>query len=185
MNRICAVLAFLLFSLSFGAQSHAQTAGADGLSWYTDVNKAHQESLKSKKPIFGFFTGSDWCYWCKKLQNEVFSKPEFVAWAKKSVVLLELDFPRNKQLPQELASQNASLQQAFQVPGYPTIWIFNLEQGTGDKNFNIQPWGSLGYPSGAEAGKEEVKFLQNAAVIMEAKAPKVEETPKKKKSKRA
>ena len=41
-----------------------------------------------------FFTGSDWCGWCIRLQKEVFFKPEFTKWAAENVVLVELDFPR-------------------------------------------------------------------------------------------
>jgi protein disulfide-isomerase len=99
----------------------------------------------------------------------VFAKPEFVKWAKEKVILLELDFPRAKQLPAELAQQNSSLQQAFNVQGYPTIWIFYLEKDKATPNMNINALGSLGYPSGAEAGKEEVMFLSNANNILAKK----------------
>src|SRR4051812_4548295 len=82
----------------------------NGLEWYTDLNKANEAATKTGKPLFAFFTGSDWCGWCRKLNADVFDKPGFKAWAKKNVVLLEVDFPRRKQLPQELAEQNAGLQ---------------------------------------------------------------------------
>ena len=32
-----------------------------------------------------FFTGSDWCGWCMRLQREVFLTPEFTKWAKDNV----------------------------------------------------------------------------------------------------
>jgi thioredoxin-related protein len=129
---------FLVGLLPFFCQSnYAQDKSGKKpeLVWHTDATKAHELSVKTKKPIFGFFTGSDWCGWCKKLQNDVFSKPEFVAWAKKNVILLELDFPKRTQLPQELAQQNAGLQQAFRVQGYPTIWIFFMTQEGQEKKF--------------------------------------------------
>jgi thioredoxin-related protein len=135
------------------------------LQWHTDLMKAHEASEKSKKPIFAFFTGSDWCGWCHKLQREVFAKPEFIEWANKNVILLELDFPRSKQLPAELAQQNQNLQQQFQVRGYPTIWVFTTAKGEGNA-FSLNPLGSLGYPSGAEKGKEEVKFLSDANKVL-------------------
>ncbi|MBS1589642.1 MAG: thioredoxin family protein [Bacteroidetes bacterium] len=161
----------LLTSLFFLASVvHAQSKKENGLVWYNDVNKANEVSLKTKKPIFAFFTGSDWCGWCHKLQREVFAKKEFENWAKKNVVLLEIDFPRNKKLPKEIVEQNASLQEAFKVQGYPTIWIFFLEKNA-EKKFNISPLGSLGYPEGAEAGKEEVKFLANANAVLKKKKP--------------
>lgn len=138
--------------------------------WHTDLMKAHEVSAKTKKPIFAFFTGSDWCGWCIKLQKDVFAKDEFITWAKKNVVLLELDYPRYKQLSPELTQQNQGLQQTFQVSGYPTIWMFNLTKKDTAKQFSIDAIGSLGYPQGAEPGKEEVKFLNDAAVLFKNKS---------------
>jgi len=88
--------------------------------WMTDYNKALAMSKKTGKPILADFTGSDWCGWCIKLKQEVFSKPEFNAWAKKNVILLELDYPRKAQ-PAALKAQNAKLAEKYQIQGYPTI----------------------------------------------------------------
>jgi len=93
------------------------------LEWHTDVTKAINISVQSGKPLFFFFTGSDWCGWCKRLQREVFFKSEFAIWANKNVVLVELDFPRRTKLSAELQKQNRELQQMFGVRGYPTIWF--------------------------------------------------------------
>src|SRR5687767_88286 len=112
------VILLALILLTIGQYSIGQEVKG-GLTWHTDVMKANEISKSSGKPIFAFFTGSDWCGWCHKLQRDVFAKQSFIDWAKKNVVLLELDFPRKKQLPQELAQQNGSLQQALQVQGYP------------------------------------------------------------------
>ena len=78
-------------------------ANADG--WLVDINKAYEISKKTGKPILANFTGSDWCGWCKKLKYEVFDKPAFKAWAEKTVVLVELDFPRSFQIPQKYKEQ--------------------------------------------------------------------------------
>jgi hypothetical protein len=48
----------------------AQTPAAEGLTWYTDLAKAREISDAQKIPIFAFFTGSDWCGWCHKLQAD-------------------------------------------------------------------------------------------------------------------
>ena len=135
------------------------------LVWYSDFAKAQKASKETKKPIFAFFTGSDWCGWCHKLQRDVFAKEAFIEWARKNVVLLELDFPRNKQLPAEIQQQNMSLQQQFQVQGYPTIWLFYANPDQSNR-VTLNPLGSLGYPSGAVRGKEEVKFLADANDIL-------------------
>ena len=160
------ILGFALFTnFCLNAQKDS-LAKKEGLVWYTDIMKANEVSKASNKPLFALFTGSDWCVWCKKLQNDVFIKPEFIQWAKKNVVLVELDFPRTKTLSPELTQQNASLQQTFRVQGFPTIWLFSLNKSADGKTFNIESLGSLGYPQDAEKGKEQVKFLKDANAVL-------------------
>lgn len=161
MKRLLSIFFLALFTLPAFAQH-----GGGELEWHTDLMKANELAVKSGKPLFGFFTGSDWCGWCHKLQRDVFAKPEFVKWAKANVILLELDFPRAKQLPQETMQQNQSLQQAFQVQGYPTIWYFSMSPGNGNGQMAITAYGNQGYPSGATPGKEEVTFLNMANEII-------------------
>jgi thiol:disulfide interchange protein len=108
------------------------------------IEEAYKESKQTGKPIMANFTGSDWCGWCKRLTASVFSKPEFKSWAEDNVVLLELDFPRRTQLPNDIRQQNYSLQQAFKVRGYPTIWVFHLDKNE-QGQFAIQALGRTGY----------------------------------------
>ena len=123
-------------------------AHAEG--WLVDINEAYEISEKTGKPIMANFTGSDWCGWCKKLKIEVFDQAAFKAWAEKTVVLVELDFPRRFQIPQKYREQNAGLQQAFKVSGYPTIWVFNLSKDTNGQ-YAIDAIGKTGYVNGVSA----------------------------------
>ena len=75
------ILAFLIIG-SF--TSEAQSVQANQLDWHTDVREAITISNKEKKPLLMFFTGSDWCGWCIRLQNEVLKTPEFQKWAKEN-----------------------------------------------------------------------------------------------------
>ena len=161
-----AVTAILLCSKGLFAQEVR-----DGLTWYTDVNKVYEVSQKTRKPVFAFFTGSDWCGWCHRLEHNVFEKPGFKEWAKKNVILLEVDFPRNKKLPEALMAQNSQMQNFFQVQGYPTIWMFTMSKEKGSEKMAIAALGSLGYPQ-SEPGKEEVAFLENANNILKNGAKK-------------
>ena len=119
----------------------------DGLTWHTDMSKATDISIKENKPMFLFFTGSDWCGWCIRLQKEVFKTPEFIKWAKDNVVLVELDFPRKNNQTEEIKSQNAQLQQQLQVRGYPTVWFVSAAK-TADAKVNLTALGSTGYVAG-------------------------------------
>src|SRR2546428_11672224 len=100
-------------------------AGAEELQWLTDLPKAQAQAKKENKLVMLDFTGSDWCGWCKKLNKEVFSTQDFAAYAKKSLVLVEVDFPRSKQQTEQLKKANKALQEKYQIQGYPTIIVLN------------------------------------------------------------
>ena len=117
------------------------------LTWHTDMSKAADISIKENKPMFLFFTGSDWCGWCIRLQKEVFKTPEFIKWAKENVVLVELDFPRKNNQSEEVKMQNAQLQQQLQVRGYPTVWFVSATK-TAEAKVNLNALGSTGYVAG-------------------------------------
>lgn len=137
MKKIILTLFLVLGSFTIQAQE---------LTWQTDVNKAIELSKKSKKPLLLFFTGSDWCGWCIRLQKEVLTTPEFVAWANDNVILVELDFPRRTAQAPELKKQNMELQQLFTVQGYPTVWFANVTNVGGKINF--EQLGKTGYVAG-------------------------------------
>src|SRR6266550_1824552 len=102
-------------------------AGAEELHWLTDLPKAQAKAKEEKKLVMLDFTGSDWCGWCIKLHKEVFSKPEFAEYAKKNLVLVEVDFPRAKKQSAELKKANEELQAKYKIEGYPTIIVLNGE----------------------------------------------------------
>ena len=124
----------LILTLNINAQ--------ENLNWHTDVNKAIELSVKTNKPLFFFFTGSDWCGWCIRLQKAVFSKPEFEKWANESVILVELDFPRRTKISEDLQKQNREIANMFGVRGYPTIWLVNPK--TENEKTNLVRLGTLG-----------------------------------------
>ena len=137
MKKIFITLFFLAASFAVEAQE---------LVWETNVSKAMEVSNKTKKPMLLFFTGSDWCGWCIRLQKEVLKTPEFAKWAKENVVLVELDYPRKTPQTPEIKKQNNELQQAFGIQGFPTIYFANAT--TKDGKVNFQGLGNTGYVAG-------------------------------------
>jgi thioredoxin-related protein len=133
--------------IAFLTLTTVSTQAQEGLTWHTDLTKATDISIKENKPLFLFFTGSDWCGWCIRLQKEVFKTPEFVKWAKENVVLVELDFPRKNEQTEAVKMQNAQLQQQLQVRGYPTVWFVSATK-TADAKVNLNALGSSGYVAG-------------------------------------
>ena len=142
MKKIVFLSLFVLAALQGFSQTEAYKAENEG--WLVKMDEAYKLSKETGKPILANFTGSDWCGWCRRSTASVFSKPAFKKWADDNVILLELDYPKRRTLPEEIRNQNASLQQAFKVRGFPTIWVFNLDQDEKGQ-FNIEGLGQTGY----------------------------------------
>lgn len=139
----------LLALLTVATVLHAR---AEGSLWQTDAVKAQAQAKTDKKLVLLDFTGSDWCGWCIKLNKEVFSQTEFTDYAKKNLVLVEVDFPRKKQLSADQKKANADLAKKYDIKGYPTIIVLN---GEGKKV------GELGYqPGGPKAFIAELDKLK-------------------------
>lgn len=138
MKKAIILVAFVLGAFAIQAQE---------LKWETDINKAISVSNKTKKPMLLFFTGSDWCGWCIRLQKEVLKTPEFKTWATNNVVLVELDFPRSVPQTEAIKTQNNALQQIFGVQGFPTVY-FATAKVNGKKVPAFTALGSTGYVAG-------------------------------------
>ena len=128
----------------------AALAGGEG--WVTDMEAAKTQAAKEKKDLLLDFTGSDWCSWCIKLNEEVFSKEPFKAGTKDKFVLVELDFPQKKELDAKLKEQNEALQKQMKIQGFPTIILCDA---TG------KPYAKTGYqPGGPEKYVKALDELQ-------------------------
>jgi thioredoxin-related protein len=115
-------------------------AFAGGEGWTSDFAAAKKEAAESKKDLLVDFTGSDWCGWCIKLNEEVFSHDPFKEGVKDKFVLVELDYPRNKSiLKEETIKQNEELGKKYAVKGYPTILLCDAEG---------RPFAATGYQKG-------------------------------------
>jgi len=99
-------------------------AAAEG-EWLTDLAKAQAKAKTEKKLVLLDFTGSDWCPPCKNLHGTVLTSAEFTKFAKASLVLVEVDFPRTKKQSPELKAANAKLEERFKIEGYPTVIVLD------------------------------------------------------------
>ncbi len=125
------------------AVGESRPQGTQGIDWQTDYRKAAALAADLGRPLLLFFTGSDWCDRCQLLKAEVFDTPDFAAWARRTVVLMEVDFPQTLQQDERLRRQNAGLAKRFSdflKDGYPTVILL-------DPN-GARILGELGYRDG-------------------------------------
>lgn len=95
--------------------------------WHTDFAKAQKLAKDSGKPVLMNFSGSDWCYWCIKLEKEVFHKKAFKDYAAKNVVLMLVDTPSKAKLPADVKKQNEDLKAKYMIRGFPTVILLDSE----------------------------------------------------------
>lgn len=79
MNRL--ILLLLLASQNFFAQE-----------WRTDLDQAFEEAAASNRNILLFFSVSDACDICRRLDHDIFQSQEFSEYAHDNLILVKLDF---------------------------------------------------------------------------------------------
>ncbi|MEO8044011.1 MAG: thioredoxin family protein [Spartobacteria bacterium] len=122
--------------------------------WLTGFEVAKAQARAENKLLLMNFTGSDWCPPCMMLEKAVFAKPEFRDYAADHLVLLEVDFPRRKSLPDEQRAANTALAQKYGIEGFPTVIVLDP---------SAEPLGQFGYVQGLDA-KKVIEVLKKAQV---------------------
>jgi protein disulfide-isomerase len=102
-----------------GALDPVPTYAAE-VQWKTSFAQAMPEASQQNKQVLLYFSGSDWCAPCIKMDQEVFSRREFAKFASKNLILVKLDFPRHKKLSPPEKAQNEQLAKKYAVQGFPT-----------------------------------------------------------------
>lgn len=142
------VMVWFLVMLSWAYFAPASEGRGNRINWLQNYDEAIRTARASSKPIVILFTGSDWCTWCIKLEDEALNTQEFADAAGDKFVFVKLDFPLNRTQPADIAAQNKRLQKQFAVQGYPTVVILDSEQ---------RSIGTTGYRPGG--GKQYATYL--------------------------
>jgi thioredoxin-related protein len=151
-------IASLLLFFACLASSSVFAEDAPKAVWLDNYNDALAQAKAQNKRVLVDFTGSDWCYFCKKMDSEVLGTPKFAEYADKNLVLLIVDFPQRKELPKDVAERNDVLRRVMHVDGFPTFVVLNSDGDEIDRR--------VGYLSGGP--KNFIRFLK----VSENAAPK-------------
>ena len=126
------------------------TTVARASEWQTDYEQALATAKAAKKCVLLDFTGSDWCGPCIEMEKVVFSQAAFLKFAKANLVLVEIDYPRRKVLPEKVKKQNQLLLHQYSIDrsGYPTVILLDpdgkilgqLEGYDGERPSDIIAW---------------------------------------------
>ncbi|MEG0036714.1 MAG: thioredoxin fold domain-containing protein [Victivallaceae bacterium] len=100
----------------------ASKQAAEEIQWMS-YEEAEEIADKEDKYLTLFFTGSDWCIWCKRMKDVIFSTQAFKHFAKQHLCMVEVDFPHTTSLPEDLVQLNEKLRVRYGVTGFPTLII--------------------------------------------------------------
>lgn len=123
---MCCVLAMLSMAGNAVTAVEYDVDGATPGKWTMDLAAAKQVAAEKQLPILLDFSGSDWCGWCKLMETNVFLKAEWKAYATNSLMMVLIDFPRDKSLvPEKYVERNEALKNEYGVQGFPTFVVLD------------------------------------------------------------
>lgn len=129
-------------------------------SWMTNFETVKAKAQAEEKYILIDFSGSDWCGWCIKLDEEVFQHQAFQDYADEDLVLMLADFPRDTSgQSAAVISQNEKLAKEFGVEGFPSVFV-------------LGPDGSIAGKTGYQAGGPEAYIEHIKKIIADSKVAK-------------
>ena len=140
---LCALTA-MFGTIQAHADSTPSTEAVSTINWMTDYQAAQAKAKAESKPMFLYFTGSDWCPWCKKMDSEILATPDFQQAVGQKMIFVKVDFPRNVAQDPALTQQNKELKSRYDVSGFPTAWIVNAN-GDRIEKMGYQAGGGAAY----------------------------------------
>ncbi len=129
------VFALLLLS------AHAACPAREG-DWFVDPRAAQKESMQTNRPQLVWFLDSLTSQECRRLENDIFSRPQFKTWFPDKVVPLRVDRAPGAERDREVHRQHEILRTRYlrYLDGDPTrvpvFLLLNPVGGViGDKPF--------------------------------------------------
>ena len=129
INRLFAIMlsAAVCAGCSEAVSGPAASKAAAGSVWTEDIEGAFKTAAAAKKPVFINFTGSDWCYWCKIADKNIFQTAKWAEFSKR-FVCLKVDFPRAGAPDVMTMQKRRDFAKRFSVRGYPTFVLADADK---------------------------------------------------------
>ncbi len=120
-SRLLLILAAVAVACCSNTPARAETEFQKETKWYTNYEQALALAKKQERIVIAYFCGSDWDPWTQKLDKDVLDTDMFRTWAAANVVLLKVDFLKEKHLSSLIKAQNDKLKAQFSISKVPTF----------------------------------------------------------------
>ncbi len=96
--------------------------------WYIHLEDAKAAAKRTGRKIYALHTGSDWCPPCMNLEKTILSTAEFKQFAQENIILLFVDSPRRKPIPDDQRAYNRQLARQLRFGnGVPSILLLDSD----------------------------------------------------------
>lgn len=97
------------------------------ITWMPSLGAAQELAAREERFVMLYFTGSDWCSWCHKLDREVLKYDLFHSFAGDYLAAVKVDFPKAPIISEAQYRANMALAEKYQVKGYPTLLFLDTD----------------------------------------------------------
>lgn len=86
----------------------------------SSYEQAIEQAKTTNQTIVLLFTGSDWCHWCKVLEQDYISNNAFSQALRGEFLFVRIELPRS-----QVIEYNRELMKRFNVSGLPTLVVLD------------------------------------------------------------
>lgn len=98
------------------------------VKWTPTYFDALQAAKRDHRALFLYFSGSNWCSYCQKFDEQVLSDPKFLTLVDSRFSFYKADFPQGRVDNLSQHEENQNLLRRFQVDGFPTVLVLDWNE---------------------------------------------------------
>lgn len=92
-------------------------------------DQAFSAAAESSKTVLLYFSGSDWCLPCQRINKTIIADSSFKIYADKNLVVIEADFPQKSKLSKQQVSWNEKLAEEYNPNGiFPYLLLVHADK---------------------------------------------------------
>jgi len=114
--RFARAVSSALVILGLTAAISLPVAWADSITWAHDVDKSLDGAKQSQKYVLADVY-TDWCHWCKKLDQDTFSDSNMINYLNSKFVCIKVNA--------EDHGEGSKLARKYRVNGFPCALVFD------------------------------------------------------------